>query len=81
MQDPAPAKPLVLSLHGDSGTGKSMVSALLARYLFRGGLQSPHVHLFSPGIHFPHPTLLERYKVSGGGGAGVKVGGMPDPES
>lgn len=62
VQDPSPAKPLVLSLHGDSGTGKSMVSALLARYLFRGGLQSPHVHLFSPGIHFPHPSLMERYK-------------------
>ncbi|XP_004613364.1 prosalusin isoform X1 [Sorex araneus] len=62
VQDPAPAKPLVLSLHGGSGTGKSLVSALLARYLFRGGLHSPHVHHFSPRIHFPHPSQMDRYK-------------------
>lgn len=63
VQDPAPAKPLVLSLHGWTGTGKSYVSSLLAHYLFRGGLRSPYVHHFSPVIHFPHPSHLERYKV------------------
>lgn len=63
VQDPAPNKPLVLSLHGLSGTGKSYVSSLLAKYLFRGGLRSPHVHHFSPIIHFSHPNHIERYKV------------------
>ncbi|KAF6328291.1 torsin family 2 member A [Rhinolophus ferrumequinum] len=62
VQDPAPTKPLVLSLHGWTGTGKSYVSSLLAHYLFRGGLRSPHVHHFSPVIHFPHPSHMERYK-------------------
>ncbi|KAM9720952.1 prosalusin isoform 2-T2 [Dama dama] len=62
LQDPAPAKPLVLSLHGWTGTGKSYVSSLLAHYLFRDGLRSPHVHHFSPVIHFPHPSHMERYK-------------------
>ncbi|XP_041581206.1 prosalusin isoform X4 [Vulpes vulpes] len=62
VQDPAPTKPLVLSLHGWTGTGKSYVSSLLAHYLFRGGLHSPHVHHFSPVIHFPHASHLERYK-------------------
>ncbi|XP_007471795.1 PREDICTED: prosalusin isoform X2 [Lipotes vexillifer] len=62
VQDPAPTKPLVLSLHGWTGTGKSYVTSLLAHYLFRGGLRSPHVHHFSPVIHFPHPGHLERYK-------------------
>ncbi|XP_030714457.1 prosalusin isoform X2 [Globicephala melas] len=62
VQDPAPTKPLVLSLHGWTGTGKSYVTSLLAHYLFRGGLRSPHVHHFSPVIHFPHPSHLERYK-------------------
>ncbi|KAM6169443.1 prosalusin isoform 4-T4 [Rhynchocyon petersi] len=62
VQDPTPTKPLVLSLHGWTGTGKSYVSSLLAQYLFRGGLRSPHVHHFSPVIHFPHPSLIERYK-------------------
>lgn len=63
VQDPAPSKPLVLSLHGWTGTGKSYVSSLLAQYLFRGGLRSPHVHHFSPIIHFPHPSHIEQYKV------------------
>lgn len=63
VQDPAPTKPLVLSLHGWTGTGKSYVSSLLAHYLFRGGLRSPHVHHFSPVIHFPHNSHMERYKV------------------
>ncbi|KAL2782093.1 prosalusin isoform c precursor, partial [Daubentonia madagascariensis] len=62
VQDPAPTKPLVLSLHGWTGTGKSYVSCLLARYLFQGGLRSPRVHHFSPVIHFPHPSHMERYK-------------------
>ncbi|KAM5299318.1 prosalusin isoform 3-T3 [Ctenodactylus gundi] len=60
--DPAPTKPLVLSLHGWTGTGKSYVSSLLAQYLFQGGLRSPHVHHFSPIMHFPHPSHIERYK-------------------
>lgn len=63
VQDPAPTKPLVLSLHGGTGTGKSYVSSLLAHYLFSDGLHSPHVHHFSPVIHFPHPSHVERYKV------------------
>ncbi|XP_075842000.1 prosalusin isoform X2 [Microtus pennsylvanicus] len=62
IQNPAPSKPLVLSLHGWTGTGKSYVSSLLAQYLFRGGLRSPHVHHFSPIIHFPHPSHIEQYK-------------------
>ncbi|XP_012627454.1 prosalusin isoform X2 [Microcebus murinus] len=62
VQDPAPTKPLVLSLHGWTGTGKSYVSSLLAQYLFQGGLRSPRVHHFSPVIHFPHPSHIERYK-------------------
>ncbi|XP_007528911.2 prosalusin isoform X1 [Erinaceus europaeus] len=62
VKDPTPSKPLVLSLHGGKGTGKSYLSSLLAHYLFRGGLHSPHVHHFSPGIHFSHPNQMECYK-------------------
>ncbi|XP_037348516.1 prosalusin isoform X2 [Talpa occidentalis] len=47
VQDPAPTKPLVLSLHGWKGTGKSYVSSLMAHYLFRGGLHSPQKDLKS----------------------------------
>uniref|UniRef100_A0A2K5RAK7 Torsin family 2 member A n=1 Tax=Cebus imitator TaxID=2715852 RepID=A0A2K5RAK7_CEBIM len=60
--NPAPTKPLVLSLHGWTGTGKSYVSSLLAHYLFQGGLHSPRVHHFSPVIHFPQPSHIKRYK-------------------
>ncbi|XP_038601612.1 prosalusin [Tachyglossus aculeatus] len=62
VQEPAPAKPLVLSFHGWTGTGKSYVSSLLIRYLFRDGLRSPHVHYFSPIVHFPHPDRIHLYK-------------------
>lgn len=62
VRDPAPTKPLVLSLHGWTGTGKTYLSSLLVHHLFRRGLRSPHVHHFSPIIHFPHPSHLEQYK-------------------
>ncbi|NWW84190.1 TOR2A protein, partial [Rhynochetos jubatus] len=57
-----PVKPLVMSFHGSTGTGKTFVSSMLVRYLFQGGLQSPYVHQFSPIVHFPHAERLEQYK-------------------
>ncbi|KFQ30904.1 Torsin-2A, partial [Merops nubicus] len=59
-----PEKPLVMSFHGSTGTGKTYVSSMLVRYLFQGGLQSPYVHQFSPIAHFPHAEQLEQYKES-----------------
>lgn len=58
-----PVKPLVMSFHGSTGTGKTYVSSMLVRYLFQGGLQSPYVHQFSPIVHFPHAEQIEQYKV------------------
>ncbi|XP_054854456.1 prosalusin [Eublepharis macularius] len=58
----APVKPLVMSFHGWTGTGKTYVSSLLIRYLFRAGLRSPYVHQFSPVVHFPHAEHIEQYK-------------------
>lgn len=58
-----PVKPLVMSFHGSTGTGKTYVSSMLIRYLFQGGLQSPYVHQFSPIVHFPHAEQIEQYKV------------------
>ncbi|XP_016283547.1 prosalusin isoform X3 [Monodelphis domestica] len=62
VEDPAPAKPLVMSFHGWTGTGKSYVSSMLVQYLFRHGMASPHVHHFSPVIHFPHADQIGRYQ-------------------
>ncbi|XP_063265904.1 prosalusin [Prinia subflava] len=64
LKNPNPVKPLVMSFHGSTGTGKTYVSSMLIRYLFQRGLQSPYVHHFSPIVHFPHAELLEQYKES-----------------
>lgn len=63
LHGPSPAKPLVLSFHGSTGTGKTYVSSMLVRHLFQGGLGSPYVHHFSPIVHFPHAEHIEQYKV------------------
>lgn len=63
LENQNPVKPLVMSFHGSTGTGKTYVSSMLVRYLFQGGLQSPYVHQFSPIVHFPHAERIEQYKV------------------
>ncbi|XP_061101775.1 torsin-1A-like isoform X1 [Conger conger] len=62
MEDPNPTKPLVLSLHGSSGTGKNHVAKIIAQNLFKDGAQSSQVHLLIATHHFPHPDHLETYK-------------------
>uniref|UniRef100_UPI00398F51A4 prosalusin-like isoform X2 n=1 Tax=Pristiophorus japonicus TaxID=55135 RepID=UPI00398F51A4 len=57
-----PVKPLVLSFHGWSGTGKSYVTSLLMRNLYRDGMKSSYVHQFVPTLHFPHASQIEAYK-------------------
>ncbi|XP_033923878.1 prosalusin [Melopsittacus undulatus] len=64
LAEQSPAKPLVMSFHGSTGTGKTYVSSMLVRYLFQGGLRSPYVHQFSPIVHFPHAEHIEQYKES-----------------
>ncbi|KAM6047439.1 prosalusin isoform 2-T2 [Theristicus caerulescens] len=64
LENQNPVKPLVMSFHGSTGTGKTYVSSMLVRYLFQGGLQSPYVHQFSPMVHFPHAEQIEQYKES-----------------
>ncbi|XP_053229342.1 prosalusin [Podarcis raffonei] len=59
----SPEKPLVMSFHGSSGTGKTFVGSLLVPHLFRSGLRSPYVHHFSPVVHFPHAEHIEQYKI------------------
>ena len=64
----SPEKPLVMSFHGSTGTGKTFVSSMLVRHLFPEGLRSRYVHQFSPIVHFPPAEHVERYKVSAAGG-------------
>lgn len=58
-----PKKPLVLSLHGWTGTGKNFVSKLIADNLYKEGMQSSFVHVFTSELHFPHAKEIETYKV------------------
>uniref|UniRef100_A0A8C2HBT2 Torsin family 1 like 2 n=1 Tax=Cyprinus carpio TaxID=7962 RepID=A0A8C2HBT2_CYPCA len=46
MTDSNPNKPLVLSFHGTSGTGKNHAAKIIARNLYKKGEDSKHLHLF-----------------------------------
>ena len=58
-----PTKPLVLSFHGWTGSGKNFVSQFVAESLYRRGLASRFVHLLIATLHFPDPAMTEQYKV------------------
>ncbi|XP_051481765.1 torsin-3A [Apus apus] len=62
LQSPQPEKPLVLSFHGWSGTGKNFVARMLASHLYRDGLKSECVRLFISLFHFPHHKYVDSYK-------------------
>ncbi|XP_060697117.1 torsin-1A-like [Hemiscyllium ocellatum] len=60
--NPNPQKPLTMSLHGYSGTGKNFVSRLIAQNLYRKGLDSKYVHMFVSTLHFPHVQFIDQYQ-------------------
>lgn len=62
MKNQNPKKPLVLSMHGWTGTGKNFVSQLIAESIYRNGMSSGFVHLFTATAHFPHEVHLDAYK-------------------
>ncbi|XP_063288464.1 torsin-1A-like [Pelobates fuscus] len=55
-------KPLVLSFHGLSGTGKNYISQIIAQHIYPEGLKSKFVHQFVATLHFPHVKYLDMYK-------------------
>uniref|UniRef100_A0A672NXZ8 Torsin family 1 like 3 n=1 Tax=Sinocyclocheilus grahami TaxID=75366 RepID=A0A672NXZ8_SINGR len=61
MTDSNPNKPLVFSFHGTTGTGKSHVTKIIARNLYKKGEQSKHIHLFISDLHFPDKRNLDTY--------------------
>ncbi|XP_031173387.1 torsin family 1 isoform X1 [Sander lucioperca] len=62
MSNDNPKKPLVLSLHGHTGTGKNFVSKLIADNIYKEGMDSSFVHVFTSELHFPHSSKLDTYK-------------------
>lgn len=62
INNPEPNKPLTLSFHGWSGTGKNFVARIVADNLYREGVKSECVRLFITPFHFPHARLVDTYK-------------------
>uniref|UniRef100_H3AFX0 Torsin family 3 member A n=1 Tax=Latimeria chalumnae TaxID=7897 RepID=H3AFX0_LATCH len=62
LKTPKPEKPLVLSFHGWSGTGKNLVARMIMDNLYRDGVKSECVRLFIALFHFPHAKLVDVYK-------------------
>ncbi|XP_068594969.1 prosalusin [Brachionichthys hirsutus] len=62
LQNKSPERPLVLSFHGSSGTGKTLVSSMLGSHLYGSGMSSPYIHQFVPTLHFPSPDRVEEYR-------------------
>ncbi|TNN71720.1 Torsin-2A [Liparis tanakae] len=62
LQNKSPERPLVLSFHGSSGTGKTLVSSILGNHLYGSAMSSPFVHTFVPALHFPSPDRVQQYR-------------------
>ncbi|XP_016146899.1 torsin-1A-like isoform X2 [Sinocyclocheilus grahami] len=63
MTDSKPNKPLALSFHGTSGTGKNHAAKIIARNVYEKGEDSKHVHTFISEHHFPHKQKLDLYSM------------------
>ncbi|XP_021461253.2 prosalusin isoform X1 [Oncorhynchus mykiss] len=63
LQKESPDRPLVLSFHGGSGTGKTLVSSMLGRHLYGTAMGSPYIHQFVPTLHFPSPDRVQQYRL------------------
>ena len=63
LQKESPDRPLVLSFHGSSGTGKTLVSSMLGEHLYGKAMGSPYVHQFVPTLHFPLADRVKQYRV------------------
>ncbi|XP_059214236.1 torsin-1A-like [Centropristis striata] len=62
MSDENPKKPLVLSLHGRTGTGKNFVSKLIAKNIYKNGEDSSFVHVLTSELHYSHQSKFDIYK-------------------
>ncbi|XP_034027022.1 prosalusin [Thalassophryne amazonica] len=62
LKNKSPDRPLVLSFHGSSGTGKTLVSSMLGNHLYGSAMSSSYVHQFVPTLHFPLPEVVDKYR-------------------
>jgi len=61
-KNPEPNKPLVISFHGWTGSGKNFVSKFVAESFYHLGFNSKFVHVFIAGLHFPNAEHTTLYK-------------------
>ncbi|XP_058619130.1 torsin-1A-like isoform X2 [Onychostoma macrolepis] len=61
MTDKNPNKPLVLSLHGSTGTGKNHVAKIIARNIYKKGENCKHVHTYISEYNFPNKQYSHIY--------------------
>uniref|UniRef100_A0A2P2I884 Torsin-1A-like n=2 Tax=Hirondellea gigas TaxID=1518452 RepID=A0A2P2I884_9CRUS len=61
--DPEPKKALVISFHGDTGTGKNFVSDILSTGLYKKGIRSRYIHKYIASVDFRHESQTDLYKL------------------
>ncbi|KTG40677.1 hypothetical protein cypCar_00030497 [Cyprinus carpio] len=62
LQNENPDRSLVLSFHGASGTGKSLVSSMMGRHIYETAMGSPYIHQFVPTLHFTSADRVQQYR-------------------
>ncbi|KAI7812734.1 prosalusin [Triplophysa rosa] len=62
LQNENPDRPLVLSFHGASGTGKSLVSSMVGRHIYGTAMGSPYIHQYVPTLHFSSADRVQQYR-------------------
>ncbi|XP_063287512.1 torsin-1A-like isoform X2 [Pelobates fuscus] len=62
MKNTNPLKPLVMHFHGWTGTGKTYITSIVVKNIFKLGMASESVHLIMPTLHFPHDSQISLYK-------------------
>lgn len=57
-------KPLVMSFHGTSGTGKNFVSDFVAQALYKKGIESNYVHKFTADIIISDELVMNQFSLA-----------------
>ncbi|KAJ8665340.1 hypothetical protein QAD02_007002 [Eretmocerus hayati] len=63
INNPKPKKPLVMSFHGGNGVGKSYVSKMIARALYKKGDESSFFHFYYGLQDFPLAEKSSEYQI------------------
>ncbi|KJH50686.1 Torsin [Dictyocaulus viviparus] len=58
-----PKKPLVMSFHGFTGSGKNYVAEIIANNTFKNGMKSSFVHHIVATTDFPDSAKINEYKL------------------